>query len=311
LWYLFGLMLYSVLAVALHRSDRRLDLIRQLDRFAGARSGRITVLMVAFVSACLLGAAQTVMLVTLPPNYIRSFGNIQLIAGYLPIFVLGFVLARSHKLRMHFVQTRNFGLAVCASMIAAYAATHFFGPLAPLAKYVQFTAAALCPPAAFLLVLRSALTVRRIPTLVKQVSGASYTIYILHYPITALINTRLAIGLEPHTAFVLSVIASGAASFAFHLLVVQRSPALGLLINGKLARRLHPLEMGAPAALNTSGERIPSVPLQSCSFIGGGPIRRGYGSQADTLYPIAGEMRRDLAQLIAQPSNAKSLAVHQ
>lgn len=237
LWFLFGLILYSAIAVVLHDADRRLRLIARLDALTDARSGRVAVLIAATVSACLLGAALPLLRWIVPPSHFHSFGNAQLIAGYLPMFLLGFILARADRLRARVVAAHGFGLAICVGMVIAYAAAHLLAPLAPLADYVRFIAAALCPPAAFLLILRSALAIRRVPALVGHFSEASYTVYILHYPISVLINTHFATGVEPHLAYFLSILASGSASFAFHVLVVQRSPALALLLNGKILTR--------------------------------------------------------------------------
>lgn len=237
LWFLFGLILYSCTAVAVHAADRRHALIARIDRMTDARSGRLAVLLAATSSAVLLGAALPLLRWVLPPSYFHAFGNAQLIAGYLPMFLLGFVLARADRLRGRVTEARGFGVAICAAMVIAYAVVHLLPPLTPLADHVRFVAAALCPPAAFLLILRSAMAIRHVPALVGHVSEASYTIYILHYPLSVLINTHCAPGVEPHLAYLLSILASGAASFAIHVLVVQSSPALALLLNGKFERR--------------------------------------------------------------------------
>ena len=260
MWFLFGLILYSCVAVALHAADRRYALVARLDGLTDARSGRVAVLIIATASAALLGAALPVLRWLLPPAYLHSFGNAQLIAGYLPMFLLGFVLARADRLRSQMVQARGFGLAICFGAAAAYAAAHLLTPLAGLTEYVRFVVAALCPPAAFLLILRSALTIRRVPALVGHFSEASYTIYILHYPLSVLINTHFAIGVEPHLAYFLSILASGTASFAVHVLAVQSSPALALLLNGKFERRTPQPAIPAPDLPVSEDARIAVAP---------------------------------------------------
>lgn len=237
LWFLVALMLYSLVAVVLDVADKRLGLIARLDGHADAGNGRLTVLVTATASAALLAAALPLLNVLVPAAHLRSFGNAQLIAGYLPMFLLGFVLARADRIRNGLIGAQRLGIAICLGTAAAYGAVHLLGPLAPLAPHVRFMAAALCPPAAFLLILRSALAIRRVPAVVRHVSAASYTIYVLHYPLSVLINTHFAGGVEPHLAYLLSVLASGSASFAVHVLAVQRWPALALLLNGKVARR--------------------------------------------------------------------------
>ena len=260
MWFLFGLILYSCIAVVLHAADTRHALMARLDRLADAHSGRVAVLIAATASAALLGAALPLLRWLLPPSYLHGFGNAQLIAGYLPMFVLGFVLARADRLRGRVVEARGLGLAICFGATAAYAAAHLLTPLAHLAAYVRFVAAALCPPAAFLLILRSALTIRRVPALVGHFSEASYTIYILHYPLSVLINTHFATGVEPHLAYILSILASGAASFAFHVLAVQSSPPLALLLNGKFERRAPQPAAPVPDLPVSEDARIATLP---------------------------------------------------
>lgn len=258
LWFLFGLMLYSVFAVMLHNVDFRSGLIARFDAAAGTGSGRIAVLAVAALGACLLGAATPLIFATLPAGYVRSFGNVQLIFGYLPMFLLGFVLARSPRLCRQIHATSRFCAVICIGMSVAYAATHLVGPLMPLAGYVRFVAAALCPPAAFVLIFRSAMTVRSVPPLLLHLSEASYSIYVLHYPICVLINATLAIDVEPIVAYFLSVLASGAASFAFHVFAVERSPALKLLINGKPTQQPGSLEWTPPPPDGSACEAVPA-----------------------------------------------------
>ena len=272
LWFLFGLMLYSVLAVMLHNFDRRTGLIGRLDTTAGAGSGRVAILAVAALGACLLGTATPLIFATLSPGSVRSFGNVQLIFGYLPMFLLGFVLARSPRLCGHFHATRRFSVVICLGMTVAYAVSHLVGPLMPLANYVRFVAATLCPPVAFVLIFGSAMMVRRVPLPLLRLSEASYTIYILHYPICVLINVTIAIHVEPIVAYFLSVVASGAASFAFHVLAVERSSALKLLVNGKPTRRSGSFQPTSPPD-GSAGEPDPADEMGQ---------RRGSGPKSAT-----------------------------
>lgn len=235
LWYLFGLILYSMMAVGLDLADRRGQLIRRLDDSAG-RNGRVIVLATAATSAALLGAATPVLRAILPPDYLPSFGNAQLIAGYMPMFVMGFVLARAGRLCRHVIAEQGWCMTICLGVAAAYMAAHSIRALTPFIDHVQFVAASLCPPVVFALILRSVAAIRHVPAVLKQLSDASYTIYILHYPVSVLLNVYVADEVEPAVAYVLNVLASGAACFALHVLVVRRSPTLLLLINGKVSR---------------------------------------------------------------------------
>lgn len=246
LWFLFGLIFYSIMAVGLHMADRRGRLIHRLETLF-ERNGRVVVLATAAASAGLLGAVTPVIQAVLAPDHLHSFGNAQLIAGYMPMFVMGFVLARAGRVCRQVMAERTWCTVVCVGLAAAYLVVHAVPGLTPFVDHVQFMAAALGPPATFALILRSAMAISHVPTLLKRLSEASYTIYILHYPVSVLLNVYVARGVEPSVAYLLSVLASGAACFAFHLLVVRRSPTLLFLINGK-ASPMAAREQSAPLA---------------------------------------------------------------
>ena len=263
LWFLFALMLYSSCAVVLHDIDRRHGLARWLER-AGAEGGPLALMLTALSTAGLIALSLALIRWAFPPHVQESFHSAELIAGYLPIFVLGFVLARADRLRAGALAAHELCLLICLGVLLAYVAAGALAPGTLLPAAVLATAAALCPPAVFLLILRSALSIRRVPALMGHVAEASYTVYILHYPISVLINTHVATGVERHLAYVLTVLASGTAAFAFHVLVVQHVPVLALLLNGKFERR-SPAERAAapgPELPVSEDARIAAAPLQ-------------------------------------------------
>lgn len=264
LWFLFALMLYSACAVVLHDLDRRHGLARRLDGVRAAESGQIALMLTALATAGLIALSLAVIRWAFSPQFLTTFHSAELIAGYLPMFVLGFVLARADRLRARAVAAHRLCLAICLGVVLAYAAADALAPDSVMLAAIRAAAAALCPPAVFLLILRSALSIRRVPALMGHVSEASYTVYILHYPISVLINTHVAIGVEPHLAYFLTILASGAASFAFHVLVVQRSPVLALLLNGKFERRTPAERAAAPA---------PELPVSEDALIAAGPLQ--------------------------------------
>lgn len=249
LWFLFALMLYSAGAAALHLFDRRTGAITRLDRAVATGSVAVAVLLVAAASALLLGVSQPVLNASLSADYAHSFRSVQQITGFAPMFLLGFLLGRMPELRARAVSSVWLGVAILASAAIAYTLVKLHPAFAPHRDTVRFVMAALCPPAAFLLILRSALSIRRVPRLARQLADASYTIYLLHYPIAVAFNTQVAPGMNPHIAYAFCVLTAGLVSFAIHQLLVTRSPALQFVLNGKRSVRAVPAGNGEATRL--------------------------------------------------------------
>ena len=91
-----------------------------------------------------------------------------------------------------------------------------------------------CPPAAAVLILRSAGRIRHVPPILRRLSDASLTIYILHYPVIALFKSMTSHqALGPWTGWTSSVVLGAALPYLVHVLVVERHPLAALLLNGR------------------------------------------------------------------------------
>jgi peptidoglycan/LPS O-acetylase OafA/YrhL len=171
-----------------------------------------------------------------------------LIAGYLPTFFFGLLLARSEPVRERLLDAWRI-CAVIVSGAGLFYALVCLGLIDPLEQHVRVIGASLCPPAAFVLILRSALQVRRVPAFVGSLSDASYTIYLLHVPAAVAINTRMApLGFHPNVQYALTIVIAGVGCWLIHRLVVRRSATAALLLNGRLPRRQ------PPASLSLAGQ---------------------------------------------------------
>lgn len=174
-----------------------------------------------------------------------AFRTLQLVAGYLPMFLLGYLVGRIPELKSLLLNQPASAIRITAVVASSYLI--WFALIAPNANSafvamgtadLRFLAASLCPPAAFVLILRSALRVRSVPALVQRVSAASYTIYLLHLPLVVLINLSLrAVLVNTYVTYITSVICSALISFAFHECVVVRSSILLVVLNGKVIGR--------------------------------------------------------------------------
>lgn len=237
LWFLYGLIFYSGVAVIMHRADRAHRLARRIDAAArNSGSGRLVLWLTGVAAALLVGTAGALMRTIMPDWTLRPFSNLQMIAGYLPMYVLGFVLGRCPLLRASVIGRSGFAAAVLALSAAGLILSHALPIGEQCQAQVRFIAASLGPPVAFTLILRSAVRIQRVPTAIRSVADASYTIYLLHLPLAAAINTRLGPWLEPHIAYALCVMLAGLSSYAIHVYVIARCPPLGLLLNGRIVR---------------------------------------------------------------------------
>lgn len=237
-WFLVALLLYSVVAVVLDAIDRDGRLSRGVDRWSAGWGVRLPLLLVANAMALLLWLAGLAMRATMPESLLVPFATIQLVAGYLPMFVFGFMLARCTSLYNVMMSAHRFLLAlVVCSAIALVAMRLSWGTGGAQAERIRFLLAVLCPPAAFVLILRSGMSIRDVPLAVRRVSEASYTIYILHLPIAALVNSRIANLFDPHLAYLVSVGVSGVGAFAVHRAILPRWRLFALLINGRSKKR--------------------------------------------------------------------------
>lgn len=188
-----------------------------------------------------------------PPRFVPMLEQLRLIIGYAPLYLFGMLLGRSRRLRN--AMLADWQLPTAVLLVAAVAT---FGWLAigwgvlPPEQFerqdavFQFLLAAACPPAAVVLILRSALRVRHVPGIVHQMCAASFTVYIVHYPILIALNGVAArLHRTGYFEYSCAVLVAGSLSFAFHFAVVRRSATLSLLLNGRRPQR--PLLPAVPA----------------------------------------------------------------
>lgn len=235
-WFLWGLLVCSAVLWRLDRSARTAQLIS----VAQTRRPSELILMTAIATLVLFAIVPPVLMALLPPRIATAYCNVQLIAGYLPTFLFGVLLARSQAIREQLLDEWR----LCGGIVGVAAVFYTLlclGLIDLLEQYVRFIGAAICPPAAFVLILRSALQIRYLPAAVRSLSDGSYTIYLLHVPAAVAINTRMApLQLHPNLQFAVTIVCAGVGCWLFHITVVRRSTTAALLLNGRLKRQQSP-----------------------------------------------------------------------
>lgn len=242
LWFLYALLLYQPVAYLLFTWGDRRRLVRALRRLRARGQPWVLAVMI-LVSLVLTGLALKAIFAFAPEAHWPMLFQLGSFLGYLPLYCFGFLLGLSRAFRAAMLGP----VAVPVAMLAVIGALALFAFLVgePMAGQdwdgrMRWLLGVTCPPAAVVLILRSALAVRRVPPLMDRLSAASYTIYMLHYPMLIALNAAAAPwGLNPYLQYAAVVSVTAILCYALHFGLVARSPILALLLNGRLpdARR--------------------------------------------------------------------------
>ncbi len=250
LWFMIALLYYTLLAYGLHRIDRLWHVFGHVESASFLGRMRQSVLLIG------TGTLSFVLILQLSPICARLVPNqpslIQqapIIIGNIPTFLLGFACGRMPTLRRIFIAGRRVPLAILAGAGLAHwmvrsdwLAALFDDAVMTQARMIVLVAGtAWCPPAATALILRSAMAMQGVPPLIRRLADASFTMYIVHYPIMLAIKLAIRpIGLGPWAGFAIALVWGGLVSWLIHDRLVARSRWLQLLLNGRLPKSMAP-----------------------------------------------------------------------
>ncbi|MEG3167703.1 acyltransferase family protein [Sphingomonas sp. LB3N6] len=248
LWFLVALLAYAPMSYAFHLLDQRHDVIGILERIlaegrgCGGSAQTVLLLSSAFACCALMMITRQMLGGHAPKEYAAALSQVQLMLGYAPFYLLGFLLARSPLLYRTMTASIRTPMIILIAIGGLYAG--WFGGLSamldPLGRAVVgdlivLVGMSLCPPAASVLILRSAVAIRMVPPFIRRLADASFTIYILHFPI--IIATKLAllhVAWTPYAEFLVALVVGSLLSYAVHVLLVARYPVIAFIFNGKL-----------------------------------------------------------------------------
>lgn len=248
LWFLVALLAYAPLTYAFHLFDLRHEVIgageRALakGRLGPAGSAQATVLLAAATACCALMTLTRLALAGhAPPLYAAALSQVQLMLGYAPFYLLGFLLARSPTLYRILTSSIRTPVVILVAVGCMYAS--WFGVVramldpvrqAIIGDVIELVGMSLCPPAASVLILRSAVAIRAVPPVVKRFADASFTIYLLHFPVIIAVKIALIHVLwSPYIEFAITIVTASAITYAAHILMVERYPVMAFLFNGR------------------------------------------------------------------------------
>lgn len=236
LWFLLALILYLPIAWLLAFGHGHARVTAWLTGNAATDAARqARVLLAMLVTSLALMTLGVRLAAIVPCDGPTVASNLPQILGYAPLYATGILLGRDASLTAHMVGQWRIVALVAGTMLlfdcgAAWLSGTATGVGAP---QLSLVARAVLPGTSALLILRSALTIRRISRPLRRIADASLTIYVVHFPIVKLLEALAGdtLGNDYLTfAFVVSVAAI--LSYAFHTRVVARSPRLSWLFNG-------------------------------------------------------------------------------
>jgi len=241
LWFMVALCLYTVAAAAYPPLVARLDRVRELP---------LPVLLLATAFAGVL-LASLVHLVLGADGRTGPLWEERRMIVFLPVFVMGLALGRCDLSIWHGSGGSSVPLAVLIGVFGWPVLAHALGcdpGVGGIAGDIDdILRMAVSPPAAALLVLRSAATIRRVPAWLDRAVAAALTLYLLHVPLIMVAHLAMTpLRLDPHIQFLVAVLSSGIAAYQLHHRVVARTPWLAFAINGVPLPRRH-LPVALPA----------------------------------------------------------------
>ncbi len=255
LWFLVALLAYAPLSYALHQLDRRQDIVGAIDRVLnedrlGSSRWVQTAILFGTAAACytLMAITRTMLAGYIDSPYGPALAQVSLMTGYAPFYLLGFLLARSRNLCRAMTRSAYAPIVILFAVGGLYAI--WFGAIGAtvdptrrimIDDLVEMIGMSVCPVAASVLILRSAIAMPAVPPLVKRLSAASFTIYILHFPI--IVATKIVLldmAWNPYTKFAIAIASGTVIAYAVHVMLIERFPVMAFLVNGRLPDTVKP-----------------------------------------------------------------------
>lgn len=261
LWFLIALLLYLPLVLAFQALDRRFAFVDRLDRLVGsvAHLQMVVLGLTGVASGVLMGGASFACfrlgsLASIPDHTRLLLAYLPSVLGYAPLFLMGLVMGCAPRLRSMLLSNVQAPAAALVALLLLEAFLSSSGEWSsgPGGTILLVAGMAVSPVLAAALVLRSALTIQSVSPLVRRLSDASLTMYIVHFPLLVALNTAFAqLAWNVYVEYALAVAIGGTLSYAFHQNLVRRSSLLMLLFGGRstggsAGRRGRVVDTGAP-----------------------------------------------------------------
>lgn len=278
LWFLVALLCFAGMIGIVEAAERRWGLMALLDGRA-ARAGRrlqlAVLLWMAVLVFVLICATTLAVAAIVPPSHLHGAAQTRFLVGYAPLYLFGYALARAPAFREQMLASARSPLLLLALVIAIYVRAFSVLPAIGLETgqtgemMIRTLGGALSPGAVAVLILRSAFRMRRVPMLMHRLCDASFTIYLVHLPLIALLaNAFNRMRWNPYVEFALTAAITCLLAYGFHVGCVRRWDWLSRLLNGR-----SPDDLSAPARAERATSRVKPDDRQALHAPSGEPER--------------------------------------
>ncbi|MDQ0252534.1 glucan biosynthesis protein C [Sphingomonas kyeonggiensis] len=237
-WFLVDLLVFAPITFWFYRADQMHGLFARIDKWVETARPSVTLTILA------VGVLSTAS-VLLVAQLARESGAlaepvwaVHQVVAYAPLYAFGVLVAGSPALFKRIIARTGPPFIVLVLVLAVCCASRLLpgggaGLYDTPASLFNVITACMCPPAVTVLILRSAVAMRATPPLFRQIADASFTIYMVHFPIILLLDLLFdPLRLDPYLAYVLMVGLSGWLSYLVHRVIVRRSAFAAMLLNG-------------------------------------------------------------------------------
>jgi glucan biosynthesis protein C len=251
IWFLPALLLYSFGAVGLHRLDEKHGIVHKM--VARLETTRAVCLICGSLAFAAITAMGLLVHIYAPAALIAPLSQFRWIAGYAPLFFLGFAISRSDQLRREVPRQTRLASVIIVLIGIAYAWSYgvlYDSPAGlELRSVAHVVGTSLGPLAVSILIFRSAFKIERVPYPLRVISEGAFTIYLVHLPYLAIAHAALTmVDWGEYTECLLAITASGALSMGTHLAFVRRSSTAAFLLNGRMPGRRGTAMAGGPSS---------------------------------------------------------------
>jgi glucans biosynthesis protein C len=237
-WFLVDLLAYAPITFWLFRADQAHRIFARIDQWVERDRPSVTLIILAVGVIATMSVLLVARLASDAGRLAEPAWAVHQIPGYAPLYVFGMVMAGSPALLRHVTARTGPAFTVLAMVFALCLASRllpgggkalFDGP----ASLLNVMTSCLCPPAVAVLIVRSAIAMRRTPLPLRRISDAAFTIYMVHFPIILALDLLIdPLRLNPYVSYLLLVGLSGWLSYLVHRLIVRRFPFAAMLLNG-------------------------------------------------------------------------------
>lgn len=232
LWFFVALIVFLPLAAWLAFGPGAMLGSRLAGSGGRGSQGRVLLLLcAASFSLLVMGAA---IAATTPAGWRHLLGPLPTIMGAAPIYVAGVLAGCSDRLRTTLLADVRVPIVAGVVLAGAEAGTTMLLGASEVAPAITALGSSASSVIGAVVVLRSALSIKRVPAGIRRLTEASVAVYVLHFPAIMILHAALQpFGLATYTHYGMLVMFATAGCLAAHALLIRRSATLAFLFGAR------------------------------------------------------------------------------